>query len=754
MISFWDLERKKKKADEGLNKEIAMNIPMDPSIWTDVDFDLDYQMTKDKKIVNKSVSLPHILVNNLELTDDNSPWNTTANPSPRSSSEFQSSDVQAVSAIGVNQDTSSVEKLVDDFTVDFSQDSDSEYNPSDNFVTKHYLSPIDTPKDPRYYQEWYPVDTNSLHITSIKDRMLKEIMEFQFDKNIHIRRNNRRFLFLYDIKDARLFDSICYWKAANPNCTFMDALEEFVDYEHSDALVKVIFSNHYSPWDAMIKYKLKSKRQQLLEDIFRLLNKDMKREYQTVNAIRGKAITHILKTRLFVEFEKLEEDEDRRFLKILAPFEVLCHEAEKVGMRINLSINYLKEIIQAKESKLKLSDALPAVSIYNNRNLDLTEAQLNGIVLPLLNSVKESRSVPYIAKNIELYKGGDGPKPNVYNIILGCSINLQVFRKDEYSIEDLIEISIFDSFYPVHDGPLYFESQDYNDNASTVSSIKPLFRPGQSRADLYQKWKDGFKWRKFISYDPSRDIRNYFGDQHGFYFTWIYFYHKWLAFAAVLGLVVVAFGIFRAMTTVIVTNFQQKLFLVIDNELTPFFAILMNFWLLIFNYRSILMLKFWRRTENLTAFRWDTYGVGPINSERPRPEWKPSVIGISPITGQKEYQTTFKERMTKKLITSAIMLSFLVLLAGLIAALVAMQGFVREQLQSAGSPKFFLQIKISDFSTGIAGSIFTVMQIVLLKPVFTWITVQLNDYENHKTRTEIDHGGAIELCEFVLSYNG
>ncbi|KAJ3322118.1 hypothetical protein HDV06_003569 [Boothiomyces sp. JEL0866] len=678
MISFWDLERKKKKqerkSDEELKKEIALNIPLDPSIWTDVDFDLDYQMTKDKRIVNKSTSLPHILVNNFELNEDDSPRNTTANASPLYSSDLLS-DAQAASAVGVNQDSNSYEKMEDDFTVDFSHDSGSEYIPSDNFPTKQYLSPIDKPTDPRYFQEWHTVDTHSLHITSIKDRLLKEILEFQFDNNIHIRRNNRRFLFLYDIKDARLFDSICYWKAANSNCTFMDALEEFVDYEHSDALVKVIFSNHYSPWDAMIKYKLKTKRQQLLEDIFRLLNKDLQREYRTVNAIRGKAITHILKTRLFVEFEKLEEDEDRRFLKILAPFEVLCHEAEKAGMRVNLSISYLKEIIQSKESKFKLNEMLPSAPNHYNRNLNLTEAQLDGIVLPLLNSVKESRSVPYIAKNIEFYKRGDGPKPNVkllffssarrnemvYNIILGCNINLQIFRKDDYSIEDLIEISIFESFYPVHDGPLYFESQDYQDNVSTVSSIKPLFRPGQSRADLYQKWKESFTWRKFVSYDPSTDIR-----------------------------------------------------------------------------RSILMLKFWKRKENLTSFRWDTYGPGKINSERVRPEWKPSVIGISPITGQKEYQTTFNERMTKKVITSVIMFGFLVLLAGLIAGLVAMQGFVREQLQLANAPKFFLQVKLSDFSTGIAGSIFTVMQIVLLKPVFTWITEKLNDFENHKTRTEYE----------------
>src|SRR5690606_15309193 len=103
-------------------------------------------------------------------------------------------------------------------------------------------------------------------------------------------------------------------------------------------------------------------------------------------------------------------------------------------------------------------------------------------------------------------------------------------------------------------------------------------------------------------------------------------YTHWLWWSATGGVIFLIYGLIH--------HFQQdtpsdKDFVVsvIDNPLTMPYALFTSVW-------STLFLEFWKRKSHILAYEWNMLDYE--RRERARPEFKPTGVRTSPITGKKE----------------------------------------------------------------------------------------------------------------------
>ncbi|KAJ3396565.1 hypothetical protein HDV05_003156, partial [Chytridiales sp. JEL 0842] len=151
---------------------------------------------------------------------------------------------------------------------------------------------------------------------------------------ITIRSVGRRKVMLFNPMDVVLFDRILVWKAHNPSQTRNDAWDLFAGHTisgrfgHVDAMISLIYG--VRRYDYILKFR--------------------QSEDQRVLDLRAAFERKVLKKGLILEIEWSVEDPNEYFLKVLAPFSVLCNEAQKTKLKLPLKVN---EIDKENARKLK-----------------------------------------------------------------------------------------------------------------------------------------------------------------------------------------------------------------------------------------------------------------------------------------------------------------------------------------------------------------------------------------------------------------
>ncbi|KAI8851257.1 calcium-activated chloride channel-domain-containing protein [Chytridium lagenaria] len=527
------------------------------------------------------------------------------------------------------------------------------------------------------------------------------------DERIITRKYQRTLVhFLYE-EDVELFDEVVAFKEKHPSSTFEKAMELFVERHHSDAIVKAAYMDSLTHWDSALKYDLsphspnpqKSTTPQRRK---RKLNVKRRSQSACVSVERGLDSEAV---------EKGKEDSGAHFIKILAPFEVLCSEAQRIKLMMEVSSRELQ--IREKVHKKLEQKALQSshhLSRLQRRILAKTKTKtsstpttafppdasteavkykplstkpfVEGPDGTILGAVRYAFSqVPHsVAADLDLFrvellhifKGGDsqeaGNSPvkvklyffkNVQRNLLVHEIAQRTRIRGSnghgiYGINDLILSQAYVDFYPIHDGPYEYEPLD-----DTV----PL--PSNPRSYLYTNWATvRFSLTQMMGVQPFREIRDYFGEKVAYYFSFLGFYTLWLWFPAILAF---------------------------DNALTVPFAFFMAVWV-------TAMLEFWKRQEVTLRTVWGL------------------ILRKSPVTEKIEPHFPTSTQILVKLVTTVILMGAIALMLFFEALVIGV---------SALNIDRFLGIGLS--------SLLTLTNIVLVTPLYLKLAYVLTQWENHKT---------------------
>ncbi|KAK7912814.1 hypothetical protein WMY93_013025 [Mugilogobius chulae] len=300
---------------------------------------------------------------------------------------------------------------------------------------------------------------------------------------------------------------------------------------------------------------------------------------------------NLRETGLELEKEELSNLPDTGFLKIHAPWHVLCREAE--FMKLKMPTKKFYEVKQGSNLVEKIRLFIHKVTAPLHPNVDANRPQ----------SIKWLCH-PFSREKQHLFDLSDRDK--FFDSKTRSSI---------VSITSLLANGIYTAAYPLHDGDVEGVTAEPND-----------------RKLLYEEWAS---YSVFYKYQPVGLIRKYFGEKVGLYFAWLGVYTQMLIPAALVGVIVFLYGCasvddnipsmeicdarnnitmcplcdracsYWKLTDACGTARASHLF---DNPATVFFSIFMALW-------AVLFMEHWKRRQMRLNYIWDLTGFGEEEQE-------------------------------------------------------------------------------------------------------------------------------------------
>ncbi|XP_023094721.2 anoctamin-1 isoform X3 [Felis catus] len=365
---------------------------------------------------------------------------------------------------------------------------------------------------------------------------------------------------------------------------------------------------------------------------------------------------------------ELERDEETKihgvgFVKIHAPWNVLCREAEFLKLKMPTKklyhINETRGLLKKINSVLqKITDPIqPKVAGHRpqtTKRLSYPFSREKQHLFDLsdkdsfFDSKTRSTIVYEILKRTTCTKAkysmgqGKGRKKD--------SALLSKRRKcSKYGITSLLANGVYSAAYPLHDGDYEGENVEFND-----------------RKLLYQEWAS---YGVFYKYQPIDLVRKYFGEKIGLYFAWLGVYTQMLIPASVVGIIVFLYGCatvdenipsmemcdqrhnitmcplcdktcsYWKMSSACATARASHLF---DNPATVFFSVFMALW-------AATFMEHWKRKQMRLNYRWDLTGFEE-EEDHPRAEYEARVLekSLRKESKSKEKRRHIPEESTNK----------------------------------------------------------------------------------------------------------
>ncbi|CAN9506867.1 unnamed protein product [Ophioblennius macclurei] len=358
---------------------------------------------------------------------------------------------------------------------------------------------------------------------------------------------------------------------------------------------------------------------------------------------------------------ELEKDEGKKipgigFLKIHAPWGILCREAE--FMKLKMPTKKFYEVKQGSNLVEKTRQFIHKVTAPLHPKVDANRPQ----------AIK-SLSHPFSREKQHLFDLSD--RDEFFDSKTRSSIVWEILKrtrciKSKYSIgiTSLLANGVYTSAYPLHDGDIEGVTAKPND-----------------RRLLYEEWAS---YSVFYKYQPIGLIRKYFGEKVGLYFAWLGVYTQMLIPAAIVGVIVFLYGCatvddnipsmeicdprnnitmcplcdracsYWKLVTACGTARASHLF---DNPATVFFSVFMALW-------AVLFMEHWKRRQMRLNYIWDLTGFGEEEEEHNRAEYELRVMEKTlrqehPIPKDEKVKLTCTDRMPAYL-TTVVMMCFMI----------------------------------------------------------------------------------------------
>ncbi|XP_042762234.1 anoctamin-1 isoform X9 [Panthera leo] len=447
---------------------------------------------------------------------------------------------------------------------------------------------------------------------------------------------------------------------------------------------------------------------------------------------------------------ELERDEETKihgvgFVKIHAPWNVLCREAEFLKLKMPTKklyhINETRGLLKKINSVLqKITDPIqPKVAGHRpqtTKRLSYPFSREKQHLFDLsdkdsfFDSKTRSTIVYEILKRTTCTKAkysmgqGEGRKKD--------SALLSKRRKcSKYGITSLLANGVYSAAYPLHDGDYEGENVEFND-----------------RKLLYQEWAS---YGVFYKYQPIDLVRKYFGEKIGLYFAWLGVYTQMLIPASVVGIIVFLYGCatvdenipsmemcdqrhnitmcplcdktcsYWKMSSACATARASHLF---DNPATVFFSVFMALW-------AATFMEHWKRKQMRLNYRWDLTGFEEEETDKVKLTWRDRFPA---------YVTNLVSIVFMIAVTFAIVLGVIIYRISTAAAL-AMNS----------SPSVRSNIRVTVTATAV---IINLVVIILLDEVYGCIARWLTKIEVPKTEKSFEERLIFKafLLKFVNSY--
>ncbi|KAL1922354.1 uncharacterized protein VTP21DRAFT_9893 [Calcarisporiella thermophila] len=494
---------------------------------------------------------------------------------------------------------------------------------------------------------------------------------------VAVREIDERVVFMLP-QDAGLFDEILAYKRDNPNALLWDAMDKFAHRPPSDAFIRIIYLPD-NRCDFVLTY-LANEAEKSAE------HQKRRREFEL----------ELLRAGLLIEREE-GVDHDFVFVKLTAPFERLCREAQNMKLKMNLKKpklhphipsslfvrmlpQFFKDLIGESEDTEKQAATFRADKLQEFEGADETVCW-SQIVTRFFSTARRSLMV--------------------YNIIIHVGSNINLHNAENVTnssqIKQLLKQGVYQQLYPIHDGPHRLK------NATTDST--------NLRAWLFTNW--ALRFERIFGPEPYDTIREYFGEKIGLYFAWLGFYTSWLWIASVIGLISFIGGI---LITEVNSSSQLIAFRAFhfDNPFTAPYAIFMSIW-------STLMLEFWKRRNKYLMWKWDVMDYE--KEEQVRPEFYGTEIRISPITHKPELHYSRNKRITRLLISFSIIAISVIIIVLSVVSLLLFSAWVR------------VSNRVPGFWGSVLPALMSLVIILILSKVYDRLARWLTNYENHPTVT-------------------
>ncbi|TNM90528.1 hypothetical protein fugu_002817, partial [Takifugu bimaculatus] len=358
---------------------------------------------------------------------------------------------------------------------------------------------------------------------------------------------------------------------------------------------------------------------------------------------------------------EMEKDEQGHFpsigfLKIHAPWNILCREAE--FMKLKMPTKKVYDVKQGSNLVEKIRLFIHKVTGPLHPKVDDNQPQ----------HIK-SLSHPFSREKQHLFDLSD--KDHFFDSKTRSSIVYEILKrtrctKAKYSmgITSLLANGVYAAAYPLHDGDI--EGPD---------------APTNDRKLLYEQWAS---YSVFYKYQPIGLIRKYFGEKVGLYFAWLGVYTQMLIPASIVGVIVFLYGCatvddnipsmeicdprnnitmcplcdhacsYWKLMTACGTARASHLF---DNPATVFFSVFMALW-------AVLFMEHWKRRQMRLNYVWDLTGFGEEEEDHNRAEYEVRVMQKSTrkehsLPQGEKVKLTCTDRLPAYL-TTVVMMGFMI----------------------------------------------------------------------------------------------
>lgn len=354
------------------------------------------------------------------------------------------------------------------------------------------------------------------------------------------------------------------------------------------------------------------------------------------------------------------------YIKVHAPFEVLCDRAEDMRLKMPMTENdidikcwYEKQPFKELYLLFKRFDPFELQKRYTRTKKKYFVATFD-----------KARLAEFINHN----------KPDLFFLPAERSrIVFSLLEETKYGtqeadvgINNLQKIGAFIDAYPLHDGPVRTNKNDV---------------PCNDRQRLQADWAT---LKCLFKYQPINAIKDYFGEEVALYFSWLGLYTSFLLPAAIVGIFCFLYGVFS------VNHYEPikeicspshapngdhlfymcpecdktccyyllettgclyaKISHYFDNESTVFFSLFMSIWATVF-------LEFWKRKQITSAYNWHSIGFQK-DTEQVRPEYNATVKKLrrNPVTMKQEPYMPKNEQASRICGTFSIVFFFTMLI--------------------------------------------------------------------------------------------